>query len=1047
MKTLINACLARSRTVLSLLVLLLISGSVAYNDIPKESDPDVAIPILYITMRHDGISPEDAERLLIRPMEQELRSVEGLKEMRATAEEGYATVVLEFEAGFDIEKAKRDVREQMDIAKADLPGETEEPELHEVNVALFPILVVTLSGDVDQRLLIRLARDLQDKIEGLSGVLEVDIAGDREDLAEIVVDPRALDSYGISQDELVQLVGRNNQLVPAGALDSEAGRVSVKVPGLIQSIDDILDMPIKAIDGRVVTFRDVAVGQRSFKDPESLARVDGKPAIALEVTKRIGVNIIDTINEVRAVADAEAALFPEGVKISYSQDKSQQIELMLSDLSSNVASAIILVMIVVLAALGVRSSILVGIAIPGSFLTGILVLHAMGLTVNIVVLFSLILAVGMLVDGAIVVSEYADRRMLEGVHRIQAYREASTRMAWPIISSTATTLAAFLPLLFWPGIVGEFMKFLPITLIVTLSASLAMALIFLPVLGSIIGKPAKSSGRVVEMLRAAEDGDIRSVGGPAGLYVRTLDKAVRYPWAVVAIALVTAVVTLQAYGVFGRGVEFFPSVEPDNAQVQVRARGNMSISEKETLVREVEAEVLKLDGFKTVYTRTGTIRGEDLPEDVIGIINLEFADWRTRPHASDILETIRQRLKDHPGLVIEAREEEAGPPVGKAIQIELASRFPETLPGAVDHILAGMHRIGGMIDIADSRPVPGIEWEMVVDRAQASRFGADVLGVGNAVRFVTQGVNVGTYRPDDTDDEVEIRVRFPEIDRTGDRLDQLRIQTAMGQTPISNFVERRAAPTQGIINRTDARRVMTVDAEVPEGVLADNKVREIRAWLAANPLDPRVEIKFKGQDEEQRNAQEFLTRAFGIALFLIAIILVTQFNSFYQTALILSAIVFSSLGVLIGMMATAQPFGIVMGGIGLIALAGIVVNNNIVLIDTYNEIRAKGADAVEAALRTGAQRLRPVMLTTVTTMLGLVPMMLSINVDIPNRVIAVGAPSTQWWTQLSTAIVYGLGFATLLTLILTPAMLVLGDRVGRWARRMAVRLSRRKADA
>lgn len=301
MKTLINACLARSRTVLSLLVLLLISGSVAYNDIPKESDPDVAIPILYITMRHDGISPEDAERLLIRPMEQELRSVEGLKEMRATAEEGYATVVLEFEAGFDIEKAKRDVREQMDIAKADLPGETEEPELHEVNVALFPILVVTLSGDVDQRLLIRLARDLQDKIEGLSGVLEVDIAGDREDLAEIVVDPRALDSYGISQDELVQLVGRNNQLVPAGALDSEAGRVSVKVPGLIQSIDDILDMPIKAIDGRVVTFRDVAVGQRSFKDPESLARVDGKPAIALEVTKRIGVNIIDTINEVRAV--------------------------------------------------------------------------------------------------------------------------------------------------------------------------------------------------------------------------------------------------------------------------------------------------------------------------------------------------------------------------------------------------------------------------------------------------------------------------------------------------------------------------------------------------------------------------------------------------------------------------------------------------------------------------------------------------------------------------------------------------------------------------
>ncbi|GGB25458.1 multidrug resistance protein [Tistrella bauzanensis] len=1036
MRALINACLARTRTVMSLLVLLLISGAVAYNDIPKESDPDVAIPILYITMKHDGISPEDAERLLVRPMEQELRSIEGLKEMRATAEEGFATVVLEFEAGFDVEKAKRDVREQMDIAKVELPGETEEPELNEVNVALFPILVVTLSGDVDERLLIRLGRDLKDKIAALPGVLEVDVAGDREDLAEIVVDPRALDSYGISQDELVQLVGRNNQLVPAGALDSDAGRVSIKVPGLIQSVDDILDMPVKAVDGRVVTFRDIAVGQRGFKDPASIARVDGRPAIALEVTKRIGVNIIDTIDEVRALAEAESALYPDGVEVSYSQDKSEQIKIMLSDLSSNVASAIILVMIVVLAALGLRSAILVGIAIPGSFLTGMLVLSSMGLTVNIVVLFALILAVGMLVDGAIVVTEYADRRMLEGAHRVTAYREASNRMAWPIISSTATTLAAFLPLLFWPGIVGEFMKYLPITLIVTLTASLAMALVFVPVTGSIIGKPTAGSSRVAEMMQAAEEGDIRSVGGMAGLYVRTLDKAVRYPWVVIAIAITTAVLVFTAYGTFGRGIEFFPKVEPDNAQVQIRARGNMSIQEKDALVREVEAEVLELDGFKTVYTRTGTIRGEDFPADTIGIITLEFADWRTRPHASEILQTIRERTAEHPGLVVEAREEESGPPVGKVIQIELSSRTPEALPDAVEHVLKGLNAVGGLIDIADSRPVPGIEWEMVVDRAQASRFGADVMGVGNAVRFVTQGVNVGTYRPDDTDDEVEIRVRFPEVDRTGDRLDQLRVQTAMGQTPISNFVIRRAAPTQGTIERVDARRVLTVDADVPDGVLPDNKMRKIRAWIAANPLDPQVEIAYKGEDEEQRAAQEFLSRAFGIALFLIAIILVTQFNSFYQTALVLSAVVFSSLGVLIGMMATAQPFGIVMAGIGLIALAGIVVNNNIVLIDTYNEIRARGVGAVEAALRTGAQRLRPVILTTVTTMLGLVPMMLSVNVDIPNRVIAVGAPSTQWWTQLSTAIVYGLGFATLLTLILTPSMLVLGDRVGAWARRI-----------
>jgi multidrug efflux pump len=326
--------------------------------------------------------------------------------------------------------------------------------------------------------------------------------------------------------------------------------------------------------------------------------------------------------------------------------------------------------------------------------------------------------------------------------------------------------------------------------------------------------------------------------------------------------------------------------------------------------------------------------------------------------------------------------------------------------------------------------VPGIEWQVTVDRAQAARFGADVMMVGKAVQLVTNGIRVADYRPDDADDEVDIIVRLPREERGLDQLDRLRVQTRSGLVPIANFVTRRAVPQSGTINRTDARRVMTVKADVEEGVLADTKVKALQQWFTDNGgWDPRVDVKFRGEDEEQRESQAFLSRAFGVALFLMAIILVTQFNSYYQALLILSAVVFSTVGVFLGLLTTGQPFGIVMSGIGVIALAGIVVNNNIVLIDTFNVLRKTGMEPLEAVLRTAAQRLRPVLLTTITTILGLMPMVLAVNVDLFRRVVEVGAPSTQWWTQLSTAIAGGLAFATLLTLVLTPCLLLLGEKM------------------
>ncbi len=1029
MNRVIDAAVNRARPVLLVLALVLVAGSVAYVTIPKESDPDIAIPIIYVLIPHDGISPEDAERLLVRPMEQELRNVEGLKELRATAREGHATLVLEFEAGFDSDQALRDVREKVDDARNELPGDTEEPSVHEVNVALFPVIVVTLYGDVSERVLVGLARDLRDKLEGLSGVLEADIAGDREDVLEVLVDPGRLESLNQTPGALLRSVARNNQLVAAGALDTGQGRFSVKVPGLFERTEDVLEVPIKTSGNRVLTFGDIGIARRTFKDPTGFARVDGQPAIVLEVSKRIGTNIIDTIADVRALVAEERRDWPEGVQVRFSQDKSEDIRNMLRDLQNNVVAAIVLVMIVVVAALGLRTAGLVGISIPGSFLTGILVLSFAGLTINIVVLFSLIMAVGMLVDGTIVVVELADRRMAEGHPRRQAYAMAARRMAWPIIAATATTLAAFMPLLFWPGIVGEFMKYLPITLIATLAASLFMALVFVPTLGGVIGRRAPDSDYQVESLSAAESGDLERITGASRLYLRVVRVAVTHPLSVVLLAGVLLAGVYAAYGHFGRGVEFFPDVEPENAVLHVHARGDLSVDERDLLVREVEQRILGMPEFASIYARSGTrFRSEEVSEDTIGIVQLEFVEWRHRRPAAEILNEVRARTADLAGIVLEVRKEEMGPPVGKAIQIELSSPESALLPAAVEQVRAGLAGIDGLVDVTDTRAIPGIEWQMRVDREEASRFGVDVNIVGSTIRLVTNGIKAGEYRPDDTDDEVEIRVRFPFSERSLGQLDRLRVTTSEGAIPIANFVTRAAIPRTGTINRTDGQRILKVESEVREGVSVNERVTEIRKWLAGAGLDPRISVTFKGEDEEQREAEAFLTKAFGAALFVMAIILVTQFNSFYQAFLILSAVLLSTIGVLLGLLVTNQPFGIVMSGIGVIALAGIVVNNNIVLIDTYNILRRSGMDPVEAALRTGVLRLRPVLLTSVTTVLGLMPMVLGVNIDIIGRSISVGGPSTQWWTQLATAVAGGLAFATILTLVLTPSLLVLGER-------------------
>ncbi len=1026
MFALIDAALSRTRTMLSLLMFILVAGAITYVAIPKESSPDITIPIIYVSVSHQGISPGDAERLIARPLEQELRSIEGIKEMTSNSSEGHASVVLEFNVGVDLDKAMADVRDAVDLAKPRLPADSDEPTVNEVTLAnAQPVLSVVLYGTVPERGIVQIARLLRDKLEGFRQVLEVDIAGDRDDIVEIIVDPLLMESYGLDQSDIYNLIALNNRVVAAGFVDTGYGRFSVKVPSVFDSIKDVLELPVKVDGKQVVTFGDIATVRRSFRDPSSFARLDGKSAVVLDVKKRAGENIIETVGLVKAVISEAQKRdeWPSNLLVKYTWDESKDVEMMLNDLQNNVLSAIILVVIVIIAVLGVRTALLVGVSIPGSFLIGLLTLSVFGLTVNIIVLFALIMAVGMLVDGAIVVTEFADRRMQEGMPRGEAYRDAAKRMAWPITASTATTLAAFAPLLFWPDVTGEFMRYLPLTLIATLTASLIMAMLFVPVLGSVIGRPQNVTQEARTRSVALHDGDFDKATGITKLYYQTLSIAIKHPLKILLSAILMSIAIGFAYVKSGNGVEFFPEVDPAFFNVKVRSYGDLSIHEKDNIMREIEQVMLGHEEFESVYTKTGG-------DDEIGQIQVKPVDWQYRRKVPAIIDELKQTTDKFPGVEIEYKFPDAGPPVEHDVVIELSGTNGNELEMAAKTVRHWADSNVAFTNLSDSSSKPGIDWRIDIRRDDASRFAADATLVGNTVQFVTNGLKIGDYLPDDANEEVDILVRYPEDKRDIGRFDQLRVKTPAGLVPITNFAEIKPDHKQDTIKRVDGRRVVNVMADLNEGYNLALELPKIEQALKELGLPSSVDFRMRGQNEEQEHSAAFLQKAFLVALVVMALILVTQFNSFYQAFLILSAVLFSTVGVFAGLLIFQKPFGVIMSGIGVISLAGIVVNNNIVLIDTYNQLIKRGLDKKEAILRTGVQRLRPVMLTTITTILGLLPMVLEMNIDLINQKIEFGAPSTQWWSQLATAVAGGLAFATVLTLVLTPCLLMLGrDKV------------------
>ncbi len=1031
----LEAAITRSRTTLLLLFMILLAGLIARAAIPVEGEPDIEVPFFVITVINEGISPEDAERLLVMPLEIAMRQVEGIDELNAFASENAATLLVQFDADVDLDQALADTREAVDEAKVEFPSTTEEPIINQQSTSDFSIVQVNVTGEVPERVLYNVALDLRDAIEAQAGILSADFVGDREELLEVIIDPKELETYQISSEQLINSISRNNRLIPAGSIDSGQGRFSVKVPSIIESAADLIDLPIKTNGDTVVTLSDVATIKRTFKDRYSYARIDGNSGIALQVKKRSNYNILEAISNAKAAVEELRAGIPAKVEVTYSQDQGPYAASQVVELEGNIFTALGLVMVIVVAAMGIRSGIVVGLGIPASFLFSLIFIYLLGYSFNFMVMFGMLLGLGMLIDGAIVVTEYADRKMTDGFGSQDAYLMAAKRMFWPVTASIATTLAAFLPLMFWPGVSGKFMRFLPVTVFTVLSGSLLYALVFGPVIGSIIGKAGSLSKTAKAKLSTLENGDPRTLNSLTGVYARLLGFATRYAIVTMTITISVLFTTFWAYGQYGSGLIYFSQGDTKYANLSVRARGNLSVDEIFALVTEVEAQVIGVEGIQhlNTYTTLPGQPGRDGGNDRVGGMFIELYDLRNRRASSEnILEEIRDKTKDIVGIQVEIQAMDMGPPVGKPLNIEFSSRDRRVIDPAVQKVVDYMiNEIEGLRDIDDTRSLPGVEFKINVDRAQAAIYNADVTQVGVAVQLVTNGIKVGEYRPDRADDAVDIRVRYPDAQRGIMALDKLNISTPTGMVPLSNFVSLEPVPNVDTFQRVDGIPIKKVLANVAPGVLADDKVKEIQTWIDGQDWPPGLKIEFRGANEEQAETLAFVGVAFGMSLLLMFVLLVTQFNSFYQSALILFAVILSTAGVLIGLLITGNPFSAILTGVGVVALAGIVVNNNIVLIDTYNQLRREDPNLhyMELIIRTGAQRLRPVMLTTITTVFGLLPLASNYSVDLVNRTVVYGSELSSFWVPLSQAIVSGLTFATLLTLVTTPAMLALPHQV------------------
>jgi multidrug efflux pump len=1053
MMNFLERILRMPRAVMTVMVLLLFGGFVSYLMLPKESFPAIDIPYFYVSVSQTGVSPRDAERLLAKPIEDRLEDIDDLQNISSTSTTGHASIFLEFDVNADPDVALADIRAKLDGVTSELPEDATEPTVTEISFSNIPTISVAVYGEVPERTLVQRAEDLKTALEGISSVQSVTISGSRDEMLAVTIDLNRLEAYNLTAAQLFDALAKNNMVVAGGTLDTGQGSFNVEVPGLITSATDIYNLPIKSDGDTVVTFGDIATITRTFEDAKEFAHVNGQPAITLGVIKKLGTNVISISDEVRSVTAEFTKDWPAGIGHSFLLDQADATKKLYRSLEAAVLTAVALVMTICVATLGLRPALMIGTSIPISFMIAFMVVQMMGMTINMMIMFGLVIAVGVLVDDPVVVVEYAERKLQEGIPKREAFILAAKKMFVPVVAATFTTLGAFIPLLFWPGIIGKFMSYLPTIIIVVMCASLLSALIFMPIIGGIIARTHvdEKEKEAADIVMYPDKFDPQKVRGLIGGYVRVMSRLLRHPILTLVAGFAIIGGIFAAYIANPTGVEAFPAMEPEFGNVFVVTRGNYSPSEVRDLLVEVENEILQVQGVHDVVMTFGGGDGfmsSSGPPDTVGMFQLQLIDWNDRVPAAQIFQEIRNRVADISGLEIQIKAQEEGPPAGKAINLRVESTVYDDLIPAVEKIRNYVeHELGDTVDVEDGRPSPGIDWQVTVDRVEAAKYGIGVRELAPYVQLVTSGVKLGSYRPDDANDELDIRVRLPQDERTFDALDSLRIVTQQGLVPVSNFIDRKAVPkVANIVRRNDvyympvAANLNPADAQ-GNPIAADQKVAQLQQWLATQDFPSSVNVEFGGAEEQIEDTNAFIFQAFLGAVFIIFLVLLLEYNSFYQVFVTLTTVLMSVAGVLLGMLVTGMSFSAIMTGLGIVALAGIVVKNGIVLIDTYNHYRRDdGVEPIKAMLITVSQRVRPVLLTATVTALGVIPMALNIEFDFIRREIVVGGIAGSWFVHLSSALVSGLFLSTALTLVMVPVMITAPSVIGASAMSLARRI-------
>ncbi|GIR05414.1 MAG: multidrug resistance protein [Candidatus Pelagibacterales bacterium] len=1027
----------RKRTAIALLIVLIFAGIFGRVNIPIENEPEIVVPVVYVGVGLTGISPQDSERLLLKPIEEEIRAIEGIDKLQGFAFENYAAAVIQFEAAETMKKSLDKVRDAINDAKVKFPDDAKEPVVSEVSFEDQPTVIVSIdSPTASERYLLNLAQEIKKEIELIPSIFEAELLGAREEQLEATLNRSQMENYNISFAEIITSVSNNNQVVTAGEIQTGQGQFAVNVPGLFETARDVYELPIRSTNNSTVNLADISTIKRNFKDRESYTKVNGEPGISLLIKKGRGRNVIDTINEVDEVVQSFKSKVPSDVNFTYVMDSREIMEDNVNSLQGNILLATIFVIIVTMLALGIRSSLIVGSGIPVSILIALFVLYVLGYDYNFMVIFGILVALGMLIDGSLVVVELADRKMLEGFDRQKAYIYSAKRMFWPIVASAATTLAVFIPLFFWPGISGQFMRMLPVTIFVVLFIALIFSLMFVPVIGSVLGKPSNASANSFKKLGSDQNFNLKDISGYIGIYVSILDKLLKRPILTLLSVFIILFTIISSFFSFGKGMIYFSTGDPYFGQIKIYARGNLSIDEINKLTSDVEIIVNEHTGIKNYFLQTGQFSnvvagGGGSSEDLIATAYFEFVDRNQRKNGHEIISELRDQFDNIKGIKIEVSEQSGGPPIGKDVEIRITGPSSSSILKVTKDVRNYIdENVIGLVSVEDTLPVPLVDWELIIDKPKAAQFGADIFTIGKAVSLVTNGIMIGKYRPDDVDDELEIFVRYADKERSIDQLDNIMIETRSGQIPISNFVEKKPKKNVSYIRRYDTRNAMYVKANVAEGVIAADKVSEIQKWADAQDYPSYIDIAFGGENEEQTESMKFVTQAFIISILIMAALLVTQFNSFYQSFIILTAVIMSTAGVFFGLLVFNQPFSAIMHGVGVVSLAGIVVNNNIILIDAFNFVREKDNDNLfNSILKACAQRLRPIFLTTITTMLGLIPLAMNYSIDPILRTIEYDSNVSGFWTPLAQCIVYGLSFSAFLTLIVTPCLLILPSHI------------------